>query len=165
MNADAGADFAALFHAERAGAFRLARLLTDDEASAEDLVADAFARMYPVWRRGRVDEPAAYLRTAIVNAARSRWRRRAVERRSQSRIATPASASDSAEQLTDRDRVRRALATLPPGMRAAVALRFLDDQSEADTAKALGVSAGTVKTQVSRGMQRLRAALEGDDDE
>jgi RNA polymerase sigma-70 factor (sigma-E family) len=165
VKSESDADFAALFTAHRAGAFRLARLLTDDEASAEDLVADAFARMYPQWRRGRVDEPSAYLRTVIVNAARSGWRRRAVARRFVSRVATPSTTSDSSSSVSDRDLVQRALATLPPAMRATVALRFLGDLSEADTARVLGVSAGTVKAQVSRGMQRLRAALEVDGNE
>ena len=61
--------------------------------------------------------------------------------------------------VDDRDAVRTALLALPVGQRAVVALRFLEDRSEADTAALLGVSVGTVKSQAARGLDRLRAAL------
>lgn len=62
-------------------------------------------------------------------------------------------------QIDARDELLRALATLPPRMRAVIVLRYYDDLSEADTAEALGISAGSVKAQASRGLDRLRTAL------
>jgi RNA polymerase sigma-70 factor (sigma-E family) len=160
----APADFEFVFVEHRTSAFRLARVLCDSESDAEDLVADAFARLYRRWQRGSVDDVSAYLRATIVNGARSRWRRRDVAKRSAPRIAEVASVGDGNEQVGDAERVRRALIELPLQMRSVVALRVLEDLSEADTARLLGVSSGTVKTQLSRGMQRLRTALEDDDE-
>lgn len=160
-------DFAAVFVEHRARALRLARLLTDSDVDAEDLVADAFARLYPKWRTGKVDDPGGYVRVAIVNGARSRWRRRAVARDRQPSLTASAAgvSEDQVTALVDRDRVRLALIALPVQMRAVVALRVLDDLSERDTAEVLGVSTGTVKTQLSRAMARLRADLGEDRDE
>jgi RNA polymerase sigma-70 factor (sigma-E family) len=161
-------DFAAVFVEHRARALRLARLLTDSDADAEDLVADAFARLYPKWRAGKVDDAGGYVRVAIVNGARSRWRRRAVARNRMPALTGVSSAGVSEDQvaaLVDRDRVRGALIALPVQMRAVVALRVLDDLSERETAEVLGVSVGTVKTQLSRAMARLRADLGEDRDE
>jgi len=157
--------FAALFREERAAVLRLATLLLGDPDAAADVVADAFARMYPHWRRGRVDDPAAYLRRAVVNGVRGRWRRR-----TRTPVAVPVldgdgvPIADLSGPATDRVAVQRALLALPPRTRAAIVLRFLDDLSEADTAAALGISVGTVKSSVSRGLVRLRGALEEETD-
>jgi RNA polymerase sigma-70 factor (sigma-E family) len=155
--------FGALFEAQRAGLLRLAYLLTGDAGVAEDVVADAFASMYPRWRSGRVDEPGAYLRRAVVNQIRGRFRRNATRRRYESSVAPPGAAPPD-DGFAERERVRRALLALPPGKRAVVALRYLEDRSEAETAALLGVSIGTVKSQASHGLEQLRRALheEGD---
>jgi RNA polymerase sigma-70 factor (sigma-E family) len=148
-------DFETFFALEQRAALRLAFVLTGDAHAAEDLVADAFARLYPKFVRSMIDEPAAYLRTAIVNGARGRWRTilRPTRAPRERRVA------DVADASVERDRVLRVLTTLSPGQRAAVALRFLDDCSETDTARIMGVSVGTVKAHASRGLDRLRVAM------
>jgi RNA polymerase sigma factor (sigma-70 family) len=117
--------------------------------------------MYPRWRAGKVDEPGAYLRRAVVNQVRGRFRRHATRRRFESTYAPTLAARD--DGIEERERVRDALMSLPPRQRAVVALRFLEDLTEADTAALLGVSVGTVKSQAAAGLERLRRAL--DDEE
>ena len=154
-------DFVDVFRAHEAAALRLAYVLTGDAGVAEDIVADAYARMYGKWRRDRIDDPRAYLRRAIANQVRGRFRRAATRRKHDASPCWSESTTAAADEgLGDRDRLRRALALLPPRQRATVALRIIEDLSEADTAALLGVSTGTVKTQLSRGLERLRAALE-----
>jgi RNA polymerase sigma factor (sigma-70 family) len=76
----------------------------------------------------------------------------------------PAPAGPGPEQrVVEEDRVVRALDALPPRMRAVLVLRFFDDMAEADVAKALRCSTGTVKSQTSRGLARLREVLDDAD--
>ena len=151
--------FARLFASEHTSVLRLAYVLTGDGGLAEDVVADAFAAMYPRWKAGKVDDPAAYLRRAVVNQIRGRFRRNATRRRFERSARHAESDAPSDSGLDDRDAVRTALLALPVGQRAVVALRFLEDRSEAETAALLGISVGTVKSQAARGLDRLRAAL------
>ena len=152
--------YAAVFSEHHARVLRLAFLMCDDAEHARDVVADAFARMYPHWRRGRVTDPGAYVRRAVVNGVRGGFRRRAVERREEARRSGEGRGGrDAGDHVADRDAVRRALASLPPRQRAAIVLRYLEDLSEAGVAEAMGTSVGTVKSHVSRGLDRLRAAL------
>lgn len=158
--------FAELFETERAPALRLAYAMTGDAAVAEDIVAEAFARTYEQWSKGKVDQPGAYVRRTIVNEVRSTWRRVAVRRRhaARERRVEP-SVPFRGEQLADADILQRALVTLTPRQRAVVVLRVVDDLSERDVAVTLGCSVGTVKSHLSRGLERLRDALrEGDSD-
>ncbi len=133
-----------------------------DRAAAEDLLQDVLERAYPRWRRihGR---PEPYLRAALANAAANRWRTRS-RRVSEVPLdeATPPTRPGHEQQVVDEDTVVRALRTLPPRMRAVLVLRFFDDMPEADIAKALGCSTGTVKSQTSRGLARLRELLPTD---
>jgi RNA polymerase sigma-70 factor (sigma-E family) len=156
---EADAEFANLFARHRSGALRLAYVLCGDASAAEDAVAEAFARMYPQWRKGGIDDPGAYLRRAVVNQVHGGFRRLAVRRRHDARLGPLDPVGPGDDAVVDRDRLRSALLALPVRQRAVIALRFLDDLSEADTAAALGVTPGTVKTQVSRGLERLRALL------
>jgi RNA polymerase sigma-70 factor (sigma-E family) len=154
-------DFVEVFRAHEGAALRLAYVLTGDGGLAEDIVADAYARMYGRWQRDRIDDPRAYLRRAIVNQVRGRFRRTAIRRRHDSATLWSEPMTGAADEgVGDRDRLRRALLLLPPRQRATVVLRIVEDLSEADTAVLLGVSAGTVKTHLSRGLERLRAALD-----
>jgi RNA polymerase sigma-70 factor (sigma-E family) len=161
------AAYAALFAAHHRAAMRLAFVLTGDAATAEDAVADAFAAMYPKWRAGRVGAPEAYLRRAVVNRVRGGIRRRVVRRRHERALRPAAAAAGPSDAgLGDRDRLRAALLALAPRQRAVLALRFLEDRSEADTAAVLGIAVGTVKSQTARALERLRAVLadtEGDE--
>jgi RNA polymerase sigma factor (sigma-70 family) len=117
--------------------------------------------MYGRWCRDRIDDPGAYLRRAIVNQVRGRFRRMATRRKHDANTRWSESTTGAADEgIADRDRLRRALLLLPPRQRATVVLRIVEDLSEADTAALLGVSTGTVKAHLSRGIERLRAALD-----
>ena len=153
--------FASVFNAHHAHAVRLAYLLTSDAAQAEDIVSEAFAKVYPRWRRGEVRDVGSYLRRAVANEANSKLRRRYLERREASRRRGDERGVRLVdEEAVDRDVVWAALQQLPPRQRSAVVLRYYEDLSEADTAAVLGVSVGTVKSQVSRGLDRLGALLD-----
>jgi len=143
-------------------ALRLAFLLTGDRGLAEDLTQDAFVRVLGRFHdlRSR-DAFWWYLRRTIVNLSHSHFRRRRVERAWLERQ-RPNPTAPAGHDLEERDRVVRALMTLRPEQRAAVVLRYLEDLSEADTADALGRPVGTVKSMVSRAMDRLREELDDD---
>lgn len=131
-----------------------------DRGAAEDLLQDVLERTYPRWRRIR-EKPESYLRAALANAAANRWRtrsRRVTEVPLEQ--ATAATRTGHEDQIADHDEVVRALRQLPPRMRAVLVLRFFDDMSEADVAKALHCSTGTVKSQASRGLVRMRELIE-----
>lgn len=158
-------DFTRFVVDNRAQLLRLAYLLMADAGQAEDLVQAALLRLYRQWDRvAAAEQPVAYARRAVVNQSNSWWR---------SRLAHPvsyrgdmydgAAFEDVQAAVTDRDELWLALRTLPRGMRAVVVLRYYEDLSEADTARTLGVSPGTVKTQASRGLARMRQALPADD--
>jgi RNA polymerase sigma-70 factor (sigma-E family) len=131
---------------------RLALLLTGSPAQAEELVQDAFVRVFARW--AEVETPRAYLRQAVVNACRSHHRRRGRELRHGPGAATRAQSTDA-----DIDLTRTALASLPDRQRKAVVLRFYEDLSEAEIAAVLGCRPGTVKSLLSRAMVRLRKVL------
>ena len=104
--------------------------------------------------------PYAYTRAALANESASWWRRRRV---AETLGEVPAHADratgDAYAAYDTRDEVARAVLALPPRMRAVVVLRYFDDLSEAATADALGMSLGSVKSQASRGLDRLRGVL------
>jgi len=153
--------FGALYAQHRTPALRLAYLLCGDADRAEEAVAEAFSRVYPRWRTGKVAEPGSYVRRAVVNELRTRGRRRLLELREERRQTVDRTTLDDvAQQAVERDRIQIALAALPIRQRAAVVLRFYEDLPEAQVAAALGISVGTVKSSVSRGLTRLRAALQ-----
>ncbi len=131
---------------------RSAYLLTGDLARAEDLVQDALVKVAVRWRRLRDGNPTAYARTIIVRDNVSSWRRRRREVTVETVVGTRAVSSDPDAELV----VRRALARLTPAQRAVVVLRHFDDLSERETADVLGVSVGTVKSQNSAALARLR---------
>ena len=154
-------EFDRLYQAERDGLFRLALLICGDRQRAEDAVADAFVRVLPWWRRGIVERPAHYLRRALVNELTSGFRRRTVARRHADRQWGDDRGERTVEvAVSDRDTLRRALSDLSAGQRAALALRFYEDMTEADVAAVLGVSVGTVKSRVARALDRLRLLLD-----
>jgi RNA polymerase sigma-70 factor (sigma-E family) len=139
---------------------RIAVLLVDDRASAEDIVQDAFLRVFDSRARLREPEKAlAFLRQAVLNRARSVLRRRMVAKRYQPRLATKDSQPDDSGRGVDRAVLADALAQLPRRQREAVVLRYYADLSEARTAELMGVSAGAVKSYCSRGVARLSDLL------
>ena len=139
---------------------RTAYLLTGDWGHAEDLLQTSLAKVYRAWSRLRDhDNLDAYVRRVMVNTQTTWWRRAwKAEQPTGSLPDWPG--PDATHATDDRDRLRRALLTLPARQRAAVVLRHYEDMSEAETAKLLGCSVGTVKSQCSRGLAKLRAALD-----
>ena len=159
---DADQAVTSLYGAHYRGLVRLATLLLRDVGEAEEVVQDAFVAMHGHWRRLRdPDKALAYLRQAVLNRARSALRRRAVRDR---HAPAPSPHAASAEQqvlATEREHaIVAALRTLPERQREAVVLRYYADLSEADTALAMGISRGAVKSHTARGMAALRQHLE-----
>jgi RNA polymerase sigma-70 factor (sigma-E family) len=153
-------EFAVFVAARYRALVRTGLLVTGDAGHAEDLTQSALIRTYLAWSRLR--DPAnaeAYTRRTLVRLAlRARRRGSAGEVASG---AIPGGNSATAAGFGREDLamdVRRALATLPAGQRAVLVLRYLDDQSEAETARMLGISPGTVKSRAARGLASLRAA-------
>ncbi|AOS62287.1 SigE family RNA polymerase sigma factor [Actinoalloteichus hymeniacidonis] len=130
-----------------------------DQGAAEDLLQDVLERMFGRWRR-ITESPSSYARAALANAAANRWRRLSRRARETSWEYDVRSAEAGPEEtVTERDAILRALRTLPPRARAVIVLRYFDDMSEADIARALGCRPGTVKSQAARGLAILRQSL------
>ena len=143
--------FAALF----AAAYRVAfRLLGDREDSA-DIAQEALARASVRWTRVvRDGDPTPWVVRVAANLAVDRWRRGRTAARH-----APLLVDSSTDSMPDRVDLHRALDSLPRRQRDVVLLRYVADLSEADVARALGCSVGTVKTHASRGLAALRLAL------
>jgi RNA polymerase sigma factor (sigma-70 family) len=110
-----------------------------------------------------MDEPERYVRRIMANASKDRWRlaARRPERPLRADDVLPA-AADQAAAVADRDFLVRVLAVLPPRQRTVLVLRYFSDLPDAEIAVTLGCSTGTVKSQASRGLARLRAMTERD---
>ncbi|WP_091771698.1 SigE family RNA polymerase sigma factor [Blastococcus aurantiacus] len=135
---------------------RVAFLLTGDRGMAEDLLQTALLKTSRRWSR-IADHDAAYpyVRRVLVTTYASWRRRHRVSEVLTDRLPEQATADD----VTAPGRAVAALDGLPPRMRAVIVLRYYEDLSEADTAAALGCSPGSVKSQASRGLARLRIEL------
>jgi RNA polymerase sigma-70 factor (sigma-E family) len=130
-----------------------ARLLTGDHHRGEDLVQTVLTKMYLKW--DRIDAPLAYARRALVTAHIESTRRRWWgERPTETLPDVPG--ADATRTADERDELRRMLGELNPRERAVVVLRYYCDQSEQDTAAALGMPVGTVKSTCARALARLR---------
>ena len=147
------------------GLFAFATAVAGDRRQAEDLVIEATARTLPHLRRGRVDDVGLYLRRAIVNEMTSWGRRRQLERRQahHGRAVAARDAPHDAGGVDDRLLCAALLRQLPVRQRAVLALRFLEDRPVEEVAELMGTSTGTVKTQTSRGLARLRTLMEDHD--
>ncbi|WP_314222445.1 SigE family RNA polymerase sigma factor [Streptomyces zaehneri] len=156
----ASVEFHAFFDRHYAELSRLAHLLTGEADAADDLAADALLALWNRWDRVRAaDHPVAYARGVVANLARTRIRSAVRERR---RIALFWSQREEKTENPDIAGVvdvQSALRRLPFRKRACVVLRHAFDLSEKDTALALGVSVGTVKSQTSKGMAELQKLL------
>lgn len=152
-----------VYAARYRGMVGLAALLLRDAAAAEDIVQEAFVRIYTAWPRLRdPDKVDAYLRQTIVNLCRSRLRRLAVARRHHSPgDPDAASAEELAYAGFERDAVVTAVRALPQRQREAVVLRFWAGLTQDEAAEAMGVSAGSVKSYLSRGLDALERELGG----
>ena len=152
---------AELFRAHHRSFVRTAYLLLGDRSAAEEAVQDAYVRVYRAHlTRGTPDAPEAYMRTAVVNACRSHVRG-LVRRRRPARPAPAVGTPEDAAVLAEEHRaVIVALHRLPDRQRECLVLRYYLDLSEAETAAALGISPGSVKTHVHRGLASLSDGLE-----
>ena len=158
---DADAAVEQLYAAHWRQLVRLSVLLVHDQASAEDVVQDAFVAMHGKWSRLRdPDKALAYLRQAVVNRSRSTLRHRVVVER---HARTAAKGDGTVEGPTvggaRRDAVREALLRLSERQREVLVLRYYLDWSEAQIADALGISRGAVKAHAHRGGAALRELL------
>ena len=139
---------------------RTAYLLCGDWHQADDLVQESLAKAYSHWRKvQRADSPSAYVRRILINESRRTWRR---NRHGAARVdAYPAevAVADMSDGVVNRAELHAALQSLPARQRATVVLRFLEGLSERETAAALRCSEGTVKSQTSRALSKLKSVL------
>jgi RNA polymerase sigma-70 factor (sigma-E family) len=139
----------ALYRERYESMVRLAYLLTGNRSVAEEIVQDAFVAVHRNW--DRATSPGGYLRTTVVNNARTWHRRRALEERH--RPGRPDDAGFAADEMWDM------LQRLPERQRAAVVLRFYEDLPDAEIARILGCRLPTVRTAVHRGLAALRKEM------
>lgn len=156
------ADVASVYREHYRSLVRLAALLLDDVGACEEVVQDAFVA---VWQKGPAlrspERLPAYLRSAVLNGARSQLRHRAVRRRHLAVVPDPAPPAESTALAGDPDRsVLHALRDLPRRQREVLALRYYLDLPEAEIAATLGITAGSVKTHAHRGLAALAPVLE-----
>jgi RNA polymerase sigma-70 factor (sigma-E family) len=152
-------DFESFVHGSSTRLLRNAYLLCGDRGGAEDLLQITLMRVCRRWAAAQ-PAPEAYARRVLVNLNRDRARqagRRVVE--SEWTDGTRADPSSFAEELSGRELVMSALAQLPERQREVLVLRFYADLSVAETAVATGTSEGTVKSNTSRALARMRELL------
>lgn len=164
MNQTVEDDFRAWVSVNRDRLRRTAYLLSGDWHLSDDLVQEALSRAFMFWPRVTSrGEPDAYVRKIVVNLYLDHRRRPARREDPQDALPDAPSRTDFAANTGERDRILTALATIPPGQRAVLVLRYWEDLSIEQAAQALGRSSGHVKSQTSRGLVALRAALDAVD--
>jgi RNA polymerase sigma-70 factor (sigma-E family) len=160
---DADTALEQLYAAHWRSLVRLSVLLVRDQATAEEVVQDAFVAVHGRWSRLRDhDKALAYLRQAVVNRSRSALRHRGVVAKHAAGDRLPADApgaDEAALAAARRTAVLDAMRALPDRQREVLALRYYLDLSEAEIADALGISRGAVKSHASRGSAALRSLL------
>jgi RNA polymerase sigma-70 factor (sigma-E family) len=147
-------DFDEFVAARSSRLLRTAYLLTHDHALAEDLLQTALAKAWFSWSRIERD-PEPYVRRILVNTFSSWWRRKWNGEQAYADPPEPEPAA-SGHGADDRHDLWAAMGRLPRRQRAVVVLRFVEDLSEAETARVLGISTGTVKSQTSKALAKLR---------
>ena len=156
---DSALSFDAFVRARLPALTRFAYAVTGDPHTASDLVQDALERTGLHWSRiERTGDPEAYVKRAIVNGRISRWRKS----RRESLVDTMPEPRTPAAPAAHDDVMWQLLATLPRRQRAVLVLRYYEDLSEEQIAHTLGCAPGTVKSQASKALAKLRAALEAD---
>lgn len=137
----------------------LLALQVGDRFVAEELAQDTLLAMCRHWRR--IEQPAAWLTRAGLNRANSHLRRRAAERRARARHGPVATtAEDEGPARSEAGELRRRVAALPRRQRLAIALRFYEHYSVAETAAFMGCAEGTVKALTHQAVTRLREQLD-----
>jgi len=145
--------------ARSASLLRTAYLLVGDWGNAEDIVQTTLTKTYLAWRRlGDLDAVEPYARKVLVNTSTSWWRRRWHGERPTD-VLPDRGLGDGVDERAERDLLWRCVGTLPARQRAVLVLRFYEDLTEAQTARLLGVTVGTVKSQCFRALAALRIKL------
>lgn len=148
------------FAAEYEPLLRFAYFVTGDREAARDAVQDAFIKLWKAGARVEHEGFPAYARRTVGNLGRSRFRRQRAERSAIAAMPRIAEGVTDADPV-ERDEVWAAILRLSKQQRAVVALRFYEHMTESQIAATLAVSAGTVKKQLSRALDRLSIELEG----
>ena len=160
MAKQSDADFLGWVSTSRDGLRKTAFLLCGDWFLADDLVQDALTRLFAVW--GRVSgsgDPAPYARKILVNLYLDHRRRPSRREVLLAELPDRRAAEQPNSVDGDRDGLMTALKQVPAGQRAVLVLRYWDDQSIEQTAQILGTSPSNVRSQASRGLDALRAAM------
>jgi RNA polymerase sigma-70 factor (sigma-E family) len=148
-------EFVEFARASSARLQHVAFLLTGDRHDAEDAAQTALTRTYAAWKRVRQRDAYAYARTVLANLVIDRWRR-PIREYATDEVPDQASAHDVADEVARRRWLIAALDALSPRERAVIVLRHYLDVAEADVARELNLSLGTVKSLNSRGLAKLR---------
>lgn len=140
--------------------FRASFLLMGDYHLAEDLLQSALAKVYAVWPRvSHMEHPRSYTRAVLTHEAMAWWRRK-----SSAEIPVAdwpdLTVAGHEESLTQAWVVWQALRRLPPRQRAVMVLRYYEDLSEAEIARTLGISAGSVKTHAHHAVRAMSSYLD-----
>lgn len=147
---------AALYEENANQATRLAYVLTGDRTLAQDLVQEAFVRVFGRFADRRdPDSFESYLRATVINLARSHWRRRTSERAYLKRQRPTQVVQDFAPYVAERDAIWSALMNLPRRQRGALYLRYYEDLSEQQVADSLGCSLPAARSLLMRGRKRI----------
>lgn len=159
--ADDEVSFDAFVRARLPALLRFAYAVCGDPHTAADLVQDALERTGLHWSRiDRTGDAEAYVRRAIINGRTSRWRKL----RRESLVDVVPERTPYDDRPAHDDTLWQLLATLPRRQRAVLVLRYYEDMSEQQIAATLGCAPGTVKSQASKALAKLRAAYEADDE-
>ena len=151
-------EFSAYMQARQPSLMRTAYLLTGDRHNAEDLVQTSLAKLYLSWDKVQErDSIDAYVRRIMVNENNSLWRRGWKKREHATETLPEPARSSTRTTRAAAARSWEIVQTLPKKARAVVVLRYYEQLTEAETAEALGISVGTVKSQASRALATLRA--------
>jgi RNA polymerase sigma-70 factor (ECF subfamily) len=154
--------FEAFYDLESRALFRRLWLVTGNRAEAEEIMQDAFLKVWERWEKvDAMDDPVGYLYRTAMNLFRKRYRRAVLAIR---RSVGLAPARDDFAAADDREAVRRVLSTLPPRQRAALVLTEMLGFSPDEAGRALGVQTSTVRSLSRHGRESFRQAMEVDDD-
>lgn len=164
MQHDREAEFEGFVRANIESLHRAAYFLCGDTDRAQDVVQVALIRLASKWEKVSAQAPLAYVRKILHHEAVSQWRRArrevlATDHHGRDPATTHRGALDPVSTWIEGSDLRQAVRALPIRQRSVIVLRYLDDLSEADTARAMGISTGTVKSQAHIALKKLGDAL------
>ncbi len=155
---EAPRSFEGFFHETHQRLFGGLCLVTGDRHEAEEIMQDAYLKLWERWDRvGRMEDPAGYLFRTALNLFRSRYRRAVLAFR---RTVSPAPATDSLAEIEDRDEVVRMLRELGPAERASIVVTTMFGYSSEEAGRMLGMKPATVRAYASRARAGARARME-----